>query len=117
MDSIKTVKYSNEPVFVHSDGTLEPYIPIKIHCLKITGDVLHIADCLVLPICMCFAGILAADKCVPKSFLRVRLHSYIPPSNTIALELRTFYLTDTDNSCFKYKRQQHQQSYLKPLAP
>jgi hypothetical protein len=30
MDSIKTVKYSNEPVFVHSDGTLEPYIPIKI---------------------------------------------------------------------------------------
>jgi len=26
MSSIKSVKYSNEPVFVNSDGTLEPYI-------------------------------------------------------------------------------------------
>ena len=30
MSSIKSVKYSNEPVFIHSDGTIEPYIPRSI---------------------------------------------------------------------------------------
>ena len=28
--SIKSVKYSNEPVYVNGDGTLEPYIPSSI---------------------------------------------------------------------------------------
>jgi hypothetical protein len=27
---IKTVKYSNEPVYVNADGTLEPYLPSNI---------------------------------------------------------------------------------------
>lgn len=50
MESIKSVKYSNEPVFIHSDGTLEPYIPIKItnnreaYCASIDMLFKHVSE-------------------------------------------------------------------------